>query len=377
MSTSKFTSLVLTMLSMFTVAELAAQPELTEGDFLSIGDRATLEHYGAGNIDSSALTAPGPTADWDFTVSFGTPPFGAPTVFALEGFAVDAGPVDAAKTFPGADRAVKRVALPPPFLPPDVPPLPESAEWNYFSCDPGGRTWHGTALTDEEVPDPVLLVASPPTLDYPLPFNLGAEWTVTHVAGTDIINDVQLTATVDAWGTATLPGIGTVDCVRVNRSGTNFLSDGTVDPPVVFAAFSFREYVWVAEDYGIVAKVHSGIHPVDAMPEPGFSTADSVERMVEFTPASDGPDFVRGEVNGDGSYNIVDAILIVLHVFREAPPLACASAADLDDDGTVSVVDVLYSLHSLFSQGPAPEAPFPSCGPDPTSDLPCALAACP
>ncbi len=38
----------------------------------------------------------------------------------------------------------------------------------------------------------------------------------------------------------------------------------------------------------------------------------------------------------------------------------------MNDDGSLSLVDVIYILSYLFTSGPAPLAPFPDCGEDPT-----------
>ena len=43
-------------------------------------------------------------------------------------------------------------------------------------------------------------------------------------------------------------------------------------------------------------------------------------------------------------------------------------AADTDDNGALEITDAVYLLSFLFLGGPAPEQPFPSCGPDPTID---------
>ena len=42
--------------------------------------------------------------------------------------------------------------------------------------------------------------------------------------------------------------------------------------------------------------------------------------------------------------------------------------ADVDDNGKNEVTDVIYVLNHLFLGGPVPKAPYPGCGPDPTSD---------
>lgn len=81
------------------------------------------------------------------------------------------------------------------------------------------------------------------------------------------------------------------------------------------------------------------------------------------------PVFVRGDVNLDGTVMISDAVMILNHLFAATPPtLACEKAADLDDCGNINISDAVYTLFFLFSGGPAPQSPYPSCGPDPSLD---------
>ena len=47
----------------------------------------------------------------------------------------------------------------------------------------------------------------------------------------------------------------------------------------------------------------------------------------------------------------------------------CVRAADVDDDGEVSVTDAIYLLNFLFLDQAAPESPFPFCGPDVFDDV--------
>ena len=356
-------------LSLLVVVKLAAQPVLTEEDLLSVGDQAMVESY-FDAVDVSGLTNPGPTGHWDFTREFGVP-----SDIRIECLEVGAGPVDAAVHFPGADRVVKRTTLPPRDLPPEL--FPESSLWHYYSCDPNGQTLHGFAFPDPgELMPPTVMPVSPPTLEFPSPLTLGDEWTQAYRVENFVVTDVQVSSTVDAWGTATLPGIGMVNCLRVNQEVINQLVDTSVSPPAVLSAARWRTYSWLAEGIGVVAVILSPFSADDSIPAPGFTTAQTLELLVDFTPAPTGPQFVRGEINGDGTYNVSDAVGVIRHVVGVAPA-DCEAAADLDDDGTVSISDALYSLRYLFNRGPAPAAPFPECGSDPTEDLACEIEGCP
>lgn len=91
--------------------------------------------------------------------------------------------------------------------------------------------------------------------------------------------------------------------------------------------------------------------------------------------------FVRGDVNGDGSQNLQDPVLLLNYLFvpgSAVPP--CLDACDMNDDGSLNLIDPINQLFALFQGGPPPSSPYPGCGPDPTADaLSCdgPLSTCP
>ncbi|MDC3252040.1 FG-GAP-like repeat-containing protein [Planctomycetota bacterium] len=78
--------------------------------------------------------------------------------------------------------------------------------------------------------------------------------------------------------------------------------------------------------------------------------------------------FQRGDGNGDGSVDISDAIF-QLEVLFGSRTSTCDDAGDSNDDGSLNIADSVYLLAHLFNNGPNPQNPFPTCGPDPTEDL--------
>ncbi len=77
--------------------------------------------------------------------------------------------------------------------------------------------------------------------------------------------------------------------------------------------------------------------------------------------------FSRGDANGDGSFDISDAVFILLALFSDAET-DCADALDVNDDGGMDIADAISMLSYLFAGGDAPPAPFPGPGEDPTED---------
>lgn len=80
--------------------------------------------------------------------------------------------------------------------------------------------------------------------------------------------------------------------------------------------------------------------------------------------------FLRGDSNGDGTFDVSDVLFTLASIFVPgAPPPGCPDAADANDDGGVDISDAIFSLAALFIPG-SPSLPTPSgaCGFDPTTD---------
>ncbi|MCA8958990.1 MAG: dockerin type I repeat-containing protein [Planctomycetes bacterium] len=108
---------------------------------------------------------------------------------------------------------------------------------------------------------------------------------------------------------------------------------------------------------------------VDGSVELSESSFPAVAQLV-------GPLLRRGDANGDGDFDIADAVftLSALFVAGSTPP-GCEDAADSNDDGNVDIADAVFTLSALFVVGaPPPPPPHPDCGEDPSADsLECAL----
>jgi hypothetical protein len=91
-----------------------------------------------------------------------------------------------------------------------------------------------------------------------------------------------------------------------------------------------------------------------------------------------GAAFQRGDITGDGTRNLPDAVSLLNHLFLGGEAPACADAADVDDDGILRLTDAVSLLNYLFLGGVAPSAPGAECGADPTPDAlaDCSTAAC-
>ncbi|OUU21441.1 MAG: hypothetical protein CBC13_08950 [Planctomycetia bacterium TMED53] len=81
---------------------------------------------------------------------------------------------------------------------------------------------------------------------------------------------------------------------------------------------------------------------------------------------SDGPDFLRGDSDGNGLVNLADAIYTASWLYSGGPASPCFDASDANDDGSLDISDPLYTLLYLFGGSAPPPSPFPLPGEDPT-----------
>jgi len=88
--------------------------------------------------------------------------------------------------------------------------------------------------------------------------------------------------------------------------------------------------------------------------------------------------FLRGDVNADQEVDLVD-VIATIWMLLGGSTVPCQAAADLDGSGTHDLTDPVLLLEHLFKAGPPPAPPYPDCGPAPgdAPSLPCKKTACP
>ncbi|TSC75619.1 MAG: hypothetical protein G01um101431_1172 [Parcubacteria group bacterium Gr01-1014_31] len=103
-------------------------------------------------------------------------------------------------------------------------------------------------------------------------------------------------------------------------------------------------------------------------PQPTASATPTMTPSPTLIPLSPTAGFIRGDANGNGVIDISDTVRILDYNAGRAT-LSCLDAADVNDDGTISGVDADALQGYLFlGTHPAPRAPFPTRGADPTAD---------
>ncbi len=104
---------------------------------------------------------------------------------------------------------------------------------------------------------------------------------------------------------------------------------------------------------------------VTQVPVRGVTKSDTMKKTIRLPTY-----FKRGDVNLDDALDISDGIAILLGVYVAERELRCADSGDVNDDGALNTADAVSIFHSLFLGGPAPRAPYPACGADPSPDPP-------
>jgi len=108
-----------------------------------------------------------------------------------------------------------------------------------------------------------------------------------------------------------------------------------------------------------------GACPVKCVPPPSACPEEAPPDLQE-------AEFVRGDVNQDGTVNITDSIYMLSWLCLEGPEPPCLDAADTNDDGCVDLQDAyLYpgACPWLGLDFCEPLSPYPACGSDPNPDF--------
>jgi hypothetical protein len=135
----------------------------------------------------------------------------------------------------------------------------------------------------------------------------------------------------------------------------------------------------VSSDLVFVSNVLGGDRPIEnIITVEGVSVSpetDTPSVTVTLTAPTTSKKFRRGFSNPDDRLDLADGIWTIRVLFYQQGTFGCQKAADINDDGKIDLADAVYNFNYLLRGGPAPHAPFATCGDDPTSDqLTCATA---
>lgn len=145
--------------------------------------------------------------------------------------------------------------------------------------------------------------------------------------------------------------------------------DVGISPDHVFVAMGFYGMPYESDVYG--AELFILTYQVTAT-QPGTTTIELLnaytmlpEATVTVTIVDAPTEFVRGDLDGDGTCSIADAVNVLQLAFVPGHTTDCWDSADVDDSGAVDLTDAVRLLQMLFVEpGAMPE----SCGLDGSAD---------
>ena len=171
---------------------------------------------------------------------------------------------------------------------------------------------------------------------------------------------LRITSTA-AWNT---PAITTVNPDEA-EAGTDIQIDGSDfhnGARVFFGAVQSSTVTVNETLQRITARVPAGTGTVNVTVR---NLDNKTSNAMPFTYVIPPPMFIRGDANGDSLIDISDGVRILRHLFNGVP-MNCQDALDANDDEALNLTDAVYVLDFIFQGGPAPLAPFPAEGEDPS-----------
>ncbi|GEM_PF-1138406 len=67
--------------------------------------------------------------------------------------------------------------------------------------------------------------------------------------------------------------------------------------------------------------------------------------------------YICGDLNDDGLVNILDIVFLINYKFKNGPVPGPLQSADVNRDGTVNILDIVYMVNYKFKNGPVPNCP--------------------
>jgi len=193
------------------------------------------------------------------------------------------------------NEVIKRLDV----VPPDdggIPPLFPQAEyadrlttestgernWSYYRVVTNeGRWYYGFQDTNSN-PDCPVKIFAPPTLDLPDPIQFGQTWSraldfMDCIGFFNLFVHFTAEASVDAYGTVVLPGIGEVPALRVNEIHRYDYRD---DLGIFSYTAYYRNYYWLVPGIGKAVDIISEAD-LSAPPPANLTTARTLYRVFE------------------------------------------------------------------------------------------------
>ncbi|HVP36791.1 MAG TPA: M1 family aminopeptidase, partial [Terriglobales bacterium] len=85
-----------------------------------------------------------------------------------------------------------------------------------------------------------------------------------------------------------------------------------------------------------------------------YSPIQKSDTQVLTLKVNQGPTFMRGDANNDGKVTVSDVVYMISYLYKGGPAPSPLGKADANCDGNVNVADVIYLINYLFKGGPLP-----------------------
>jgi Dockerin type I domain/Beta-propeller repeat len=136
---------------------------------------------------------------------------------------------------------------------------------------------------------------------------------------------------------------------KVNAAGTalvycGFIGGSEIDVGLGIAVNGSGAYVT-----GYTASTE-GTFPVTGGPDLSFNGGSFDAFVVKIVENCAGKP--KGDVNGDGTVNVLDVFYLINYLFAGGPAPLCSG--DVNGDGTTNAGDIFYLINFLFAGGPPP-----------------------
>lgn len=168
------------------------------------------------------------------------------------------------------------------------------------------------------------------SLDYP--FNNYSDYIVPGADAASIFYHTGLASASSRDGKLTLLEYDLSSSNQNDYCALRYPATGMVGCQVVFFAFPFE------------AVPQQGTYPNNARTVMGKIM--NWFGIAEF--------LVRGDVNGDGGITLVDVVYLINYLFKGGPEPQPWESGDVNCDGDVSISDAVYLINYLFKSGPPP-----------------------
>lgn len=263
------------LLSIILVLPNPAAAQITiELDDLQLGagaSRSYLTHQATLAVVDGFIQGAGGPRVWNFSSGPSDDTFAYETMLASE--SAVSGP------FVGAELA-ERLTI-------DSDP---SISWTFYNLIQPGRELHGFHNGMANPAFPVIRLL-PPLVDLPTPIDYQDQWTASSFYRTSqdlggvifpIDVDVTISSFVDAYGSLSLPTLGTVDVLRINELSVSVSVTDVGGVPLELARSFVRSHLFVSKEFGIVAQITSEAGPES--PETEFEIASRFIRLSQSSP---------------------------------------------------------------------------------------------